>query len=243
MHLEKIRYFMVKKSDKQRVKKAEENLEAVEGALTRSEMWLEKNSKTLVIVIAAIVVVVLAFFAYHRFVQIPKTEQAQAEMFMAEKFFADSDYQKALDGDGNYAGFLEIADNYKSTKPGKLAAYYAGMSYLHLKDFDNAITYLQKFKGKDEFAAALAVGAIGDAYLEKGDVKKAISKYEEAAKMRTNAVTTPAFLLKAGLAYELDNNFNSALTVYQKIKKDFPDSNEAREVEKYISRVKARTGK
>ncbi|MDR0364922.1 MAG: tetratricopeptide repeat protein [Bacteroidales bacterium] len=231
---------MVKKSDKTRIKKAEENLEAVEGALTRSELWLEKNSKKLTIIVSAIVVIALGFFGYYRFIQQPRTERAQAEMFMAEKYFGESEYQKALDGDENYTGFLDVVDNYGNTKPGKLAAYYAGLCYLNLKEYDNAITYLKKFKGKDEFAAPMAEGAIGDAYLELGDRTNAIKQYEKAANIRNNDVTTPTFLLKAGLVYEMENKFTEAKKAYEKIRKEFPNSNESREVEKLIPRVEAK---
>lgn len=231
---------MVKKSDKKRIKKTEENLEAVESVLTRSEMWLEKNSKMLTIVVLAIVVVALGFFGYYRFIQQPRVERAQSEMFMAEKHFGESEYQKALDGDENHAGFLEIIDNYGSTKPGKLAAYYAGICYLNLKDWDNAITYLKKYNGKDEFLPAFAAGAIGDAYLELGDTKAALAQYEKAAGVRTNNVTTPTFLLKAGLVHEMGKNYAEAKKTYERIRKEYPNSNEAREVEKTIPRVEAK---
>jgi hypothetical protein len=37
----------------------------------------------------------------------------------------------------------------------------------------------------------------------------------------------------------LDNDLQAALDTYEKIGTDYPNSNEAREVEKYIARVKA----
>lgn len=230
---------MAKKSDKKRIKKTEENLEAVESVLTRSEMWLEKNSKALTIGVIIIVVIALGFFGYHRFIQQPRVERAQSEMFMAEKYFGESEYQKALDGDENHAGFLDIVDNYGGVKPGKLAAYYAGICYLNLKDYDNAIIYLKKYKGKDEFLPAFAAGAIGDAYLELGDLKTALSHYEKAASVRANNVTTPTFLLKVGLVHEMEKNYAEAKKAYERIRKEYPNSNESREVEKRIPRVEA----
>jgi tetratricopeptide (TPR) repeat protein len=230
---------MTKKSDKQRVKKTESNLGAVEGALTRSEMWFEKNSKQITIVIGIIVIVVLGFFGYYRFVHIPKIERAQNEMFMAQRFFEQSEYQKALDGDEKYAGFLEIVDSYGSTKPGKLAAYYVGICYLNLGEFEQAIKYLKKYNIDDAFVCIFAEGAIGAAYLELENFPEAIAHYKKAANMNPNDVTTPTFLFDLGKCYEMDNNSQEAVDGYEKIRTSYPNSNEAREVEKYIARVKA----
>jgi len=232
---------MAKKKDKQRVKKAAQNLEAVEGMLTRTEMWFEKNSKMITLVIGIVVVVVLGFFGYYRFIRLPNIENAQNEMFMAEKFFEQNEYQKALDGDEKYAGFLEIVDNYGSLKPGKLAAYYAGISYLNLGEFELAIKYLKKYNIKDAFLSVFAQGAIGDAQLELGNMSQAITQYKKAVTMNPNDVTTPTFLFKLGQCYEMNNNFQAAIDEYEKIRQNYPNSNEAREVEKYIARAKAKT--
>ena len=230
---------MTKKSDKKSKKQAESNFEAVEGALTRSEMWLERNSKKITIVVGIIVVVVLGYFGYVKFIQEPKEEKAQNEMFMAEKYFEQNEFQKALDGDEKYAGFLEIVDNYGSTRPGKLAAYYAGLSYLNLGEFEQAITYLKKYTTKDAFFSIFAEGAIGDANLELGRLQEAMTHYKKAANMNPNDVTTPTFLFKLGQCHEMENDLQEALNIYEKIRTDYPNSNEAREMEKYIERIKA----
>ena len=226
---------MAKKSKKQ----AESNFEAVEGALTRSEMWLERNSKKITIVVGIVVVVVLGYLGKIQLYDKPNTEEAQNKMFMAEKFFEQGDYQKALDGDEKYAGFLEIVNDYSSTKPGKLAAYYAGLSYLNLGEFEQAITYLKKYTTKDAFFSIFAEGAIGDANLELGRLQEAMTHYKKAAEMNPNDVTTPTFLFKLGQCQEMDNNLQEALNIYEKIRIDYPNSNEAREMEKYIERIKA----
>jgi tetratricopeptide (TPR) repeat protein len=230
---------MTKKSEKQKVKKAEHNLEAVEGVLTRTEMWFERNSKQITIVIGVVVIVVLGFFGYYRFIHLPNIEKAQSEMFMAEKYFEQNEYQKALEGDEKYAGFLEVVDNYGSTKSGKLAAYYAGICYLNMGEFEQAIKYLKKYTTKDALLCIFKEGAIGDAYLELGNLPEAMAQYKKAANMNSNDVTTPTFLFKLGQCYEMDNNFKTAIDTYEKIRITYPNSNEAREVEKYIARVKA----
>jgi predicted negative regulator of RcsB-dependent stress response len=198
---------MASKSKKQQVKKAEHNLEAVEGALTRTEMWFERNSKQITIVVGIIVLVVLGYFGYVKFIQDPKEKEAQEAMFVAERYFEQSEYQKALDGDEKDAGFSEIVDKYGSTKPGKLAAYYAGICCLNLGEYEQAITYLKKYNVKDAFFYTFKEGLLGDAYLELGDMPKAMAQYKKAAEMNPNDVKTRTFLFKLGQCNEMESNF------------------------------------
>lgn len=222
-----------------KVEKIEEQIIAVESALSRSERFLEENYKIVIGIIVGIIIVVLGVFGYIKYVKEPREREAQSQIFMAQRYFEVDSLNLALNGDGNALGFLAIADEYGSTKAGKLANYYAGISYLKLGDFDNAISYLEKFKSKDEIVSCMAIGAIGDAYLEKGDQDKALSQYEKAAKNKENTFTTPMFLMKAGLVYELKGQWKEALEIYQRIKKDYYRSFEAQEIDKYIARAEA----
>ena len=61
----------------------------------------------------------------------------------------------ALNGDGNYLGFLDIAKDYKLTKSGNLAIYSAGICYLHLGNYQEAIDYLNKYSKKDKVIGSL----------------------------------------------------------------------------------------
>ena len=84
----------------------------------------------------------------------------------------------------------------------------------------------------------MARGTLADAYMELGESSKAVSSYLAAAKMNKNDLTTPLFLMKAATAYEIMNDFKKALPLYEQIKKEFPSSVEAREIDKYITRAK-----
>ncbi len=77
---------------------------------------------------------------------------------------------------------------------------------------------------------------IGDCYMELNKVDNAISNYEKAAQ-NINEMTTPFVLFKLGLAYEVKKDNKKALESYKKIKTDFPSSQEAREIDKYIVRL------
>jgi tetratricopeptide (TPR) repeat protein len=159
-------------------------------------------------------------------------------MFMAERYLEMDSLNLALKGDGNYLGFLDIADNYKMTKAGNLAAYSAGICYLYLGNYNEAIKYLDKYKKKDQVIASIAIGATGDAYVELGDLEKGASKYEEAADYAENSFNTPVYLMKAANIYELQKKYDKALSLYERIQDKYPESTEGSTIDKYIARVK-----
>ena len=224
---------------KEKKVQANENLKEVEHALTTAELFFEKNAKIISIVFGAAVVVALLLLATHRFYTIPHESKAKEQIFTAEQYFEKDSFNLALNGDGNYPGVLDIIDNYGRTPAGKLARYYAGISYLHLGKYKEAINFLEDFKTNDLLLKPVSTGAIGDAYAELGNKEKALKYYEEAADMKANSFTTPIYLLKAGRMQESMGNKEKALAIYKTIKDKYGDSNEGRLVEKYIARLAA----
>lgn len=225
---------------KENVQKDEERLEQIETTLGKTEMFIEKHQKSIMIVIAAIIVVILAVFGFKKFVVEPREAAAQTAIFRAEQLFEIDDYATALNGDGNNAGFLDVINEYGSTKTGNLARYYAGICYLNTGDFNNAIKYLGEYKGKDQIVRPLAIGAMGDAYMELDNAAEAAKCYERAANETANSFTGPMFLMRAGLAYEMVENYKKALDMYKTIKAEYPNSNEGFNIDKYIAYVEAK---
>ena len=228
---------MAKKQDR-----TADGLGAVEEALSKTERFIEENQKLLSIIVGVIIVLVLGFFGYKKMYVAPRETEAKNQMFMAEKYFDSDSLDLALNGDGMYPGFLQIIDDYGVTRSANLAHYYTGIIYLNQGKFDDAITYLKKFKSSDQVASVMAKGAIGDAYMEKNNIAEAARYYVEAAELHSNDFTSPVFYMKAGKAYEVLGNKQDALKMYEKIKYDYPSSNESREIDKYISKVKGELG-
>ncbi len=224
---------MAKKSDN-----TEEKIQAVEEALSKSELFIEKNQKVLISILVVIALVILGYFGFQRFVLFPREKEAQSQMFMAEKYFEQDSLKLALNGDGQYPGFLQIIDDYGMTKSAKLAHYYAGIIYLNQGQYQSAIDHLNKFKTKNVMLAPMAKGAIGDAYMELGKTKEAAEQYLVAADTYKNDFTSPVFLQKAAWAYEVAGNKDAAIQQLEKIKTEYPRSAEARDVEKYLAKLK-----
>lgn len=214
---------------------------------SKSEMWILKNQKQLFLVLGGIVLIILGYLAYQKYIQGPKEKEAADELAFPKTYFEEAmSNEVALDSlltlglngtDGKY-GFVDISSEYSGTKAGNLANYYAGMSYLRLRNYPEAINYLEKFSSDDELLAPLAKGAIGDAFADINQPEEAYEYYMKAAELRENNFTTPIYLFKAGnTAMDLGKH-NDALKIFMRIKNDYPNSEEATDIDIYISKAK-----
>jgi tetratricopeptide (TPR) repeat protein len=222
---------------KKKVTSSPQGLENVEETLTRTEQYLEENYRTLLTGLAVIAVIAGIIWLGSIYLK-KRSSDAQSQMFQAERYFEIDSFALAINGDGNYLGFLDISQSYKMTRAANLAKYYAGICYLKLGEYEDAITHLESFKKRDNILAATATGAIGDAYVELGDMAKGADYYSQAAAFSSNEFLTPVFLMKEGQVYESLEQYSKALEVYQTILDKYPTSTEGSTIEKHIARVK-----
>lgn len=217
------------------VEEGDEVLVDVVEATEHAQDFLERNQKTILGVITALLLLGGAYFAYKYLVKEPKNVAAMEAIHQAQYQFARDSFALALENPGPDAeGFLDIIDNYSGTKVANLAKYYAGVSYLNLGSFDAAIEYLKEFSPADDVTPAMKFGAIGDALSEKGDMSGAISNYKKAASLGDNDLIAPYYLQKLGLLQLKEGDKAAALSAFQSIQSKYPKSDMAKSIEKYI---------
>ena len=232
------------KYNKKKEKKNElfESSEALAEKLSKSEQFVEKN-KTLVFgFLGAIMLVVAGYFIFNFYVT-NQNEEAQIEMFQAVYYFESDSLNKALNGDGNNIGFLDIIDNYGITKTANLAHFYSGAIYLTHGDFETAIEHLEKFSADDIAIQARTYCLLGDAKMELGNYNEAASLYLQATDNSPNAFMSPQYLEKAGLAYERLMNYESAGECYGKIVDSYTESTEFQNARKQKARLESLASK
>ncbi|MBQ6069751.1 MAG: tetratricopeptide repeat protein [Bacteroidales bacterium] len=218
----------------QKEQQEEKNLE-VSGIIAKTEQYIQNNKKKLTIICGVVVVVALAIWAYIALVAQPRQVRAAEDMYAAEQWFNQGEFEQALNGNDQYLGFSDIISEYRSTKSGNLARYYAGICQLNLGQYNEAIDLLKSYKGKDAFTGAEALMLIGDAYAELENNSEAAKYYEKAAAKAANFIIAPAALWKAGMMHIALGDNDAAVKAFQQIKDNYPESPEYGEADKYIA--------
>jgi TolA-binding protein len=213
-----------------------ENPEALKEKLEGAEHWLEANPKIVIGVAAVILLVIGGYFGF-QYYKDNQDKLAQKEMFQAVYYFEQDSLNLALNGDGNNLGFLAIIDEFGVTDAAKLANYYAGVAYLKQSKFSVARLYLEDFSSNDLLIQARAYSLIGDTYMEEEKYEDAAEYYNKAANFKPNKYFTPAYLMKAALAYEKLNQNDKARDVYDEIINRYWESAEYQNARKFKARL------
>jgi len=213
-----------------------EVFETLDTTANKTEEWVVKYQNIILSFIGLVAIGVLGYLGYNNFITEPKAKEAVSELNQAQYYFelavnsvnSDSLYRRALNGGEGKYGFLDIIDNYKGTPAAKLATYSAGMAYLNLKDYENAITYLDDFSADDVLLSALAKGAVGDAYAQLGQLDDAYAYYIKASEVSNNMYSTPKYLYKAAMLGAENGKIKQAISFLERIEKEYPKAEEAK---------------
>ena len=222
-----------------------EVFDSLDSTANKSEQWILKNQNIILTFIGVISLSVLSYLGYERFISDPNEKEAISELNKAQYFFelalvsneSDSLFKLALNGGEGKYGFLDIVKEYSGTKASNLANYSIGMSYLNLKEYDNAIIYLEKFKSDDILLKSISLGTIGDCFSELNQPDEAFEYYQKAFKHNENIYTTPKYLFKAALIGSEIGKYRSSIDFLNRIKDEFPDSYESSLVEVQLGRI------
>jgi tetratricopeptide (TPR) repeat protein len=205
--------------------------------LLQAEGFWKTNQKAILL---ALVVIVLAFggwYAYNEYVVTPKEEKAAEALYKVQDFFSKDSSNIVINGDNatGVKGALYVIKTYDGTKSANLAHYYAGISYLKLKDFANAIKHLKEFSTSAKQVQMTAYTALGHAYAESGKKDDAVDCYKKAGNTFTEDKDNSAenLSLAAGLLQTMNKN-KEALEIYKEIKSKYPNTQKGYEVDKYI---------
>ena len=221
---------------KQEIK--QEQVLNVEEAVSRSEAFINKNKKTVIIAAIGVAVLIAACMSVSIWVVKPREQKAAEALFAGEKYFQNGNYEAALNGDQEYAGFEAVSSEFKGTKAANLAKAYAGISLAKLGRYEEAIPMLKAFKGSDVMVAPSVLAALGNCYAQVGDDAQAAATLVKAAKKADNNLLSPAYLIQAGQIYEKLGKKSDALKAYTEIKTKYYGSMQAMDIDKYIERVK-----
>ncbi|MFS8082859.1 MAG: tetratricopeptide repeat protein [Ginsengibacter sp.] len=220
-----------------------------ETVVEKARSFWVANNKAIIYIATAVVLLFAAFVIYKYMYKIPRNEKANELVFVTQKYFNDfnntTDSSKALmatqvlNGDGINPGALKIINNYSGTDAANLCSYYAGACYLHLGQFAKAIQYLKKFDGNGATQIqSRAYGMMGDASAELNKNDDALDYYKKAANVNTkDEFTSSEYFFRAGLFAQSIGKKKDAIDLFMKVKTDFPQSEKAANIDRYLARL------
>ncbi len=230
---------MAKRKKIRKKKNQDEILLDITEVTGQAEDFFEKNQKPVMLGAILFVVLLGGYLAYQNFYKAPRQANAVEQMAEAEYQFERDSFGLALANPGNgYPGFADIVKQYSGTDASNAALYYAGISTLNRGEYDAAISYLEDFKASGELLPIMKQGTLGDAWSEKGDLEKGLNQYEKAVSTGNNELLTPYYLKKVAMLSEKLGKTDAARQAWERIKTDYPNSNEAREASKYLISLK-----
>jgi len=206
--------------------------------IAKAQDFWTRYQKQITAVLAVIVLAVGGWYGYKNFFQKPKAAKAVDAMFKAEEYYTMDSLQKALNGDGINWGFVRVIKEYGGTDAGNLARFYAGVSYLRLGDFNNAVKYLKEFSTSQKMVQARAYKLLGDAYSELGKNDDAISHYKKAAEhfSEDRYAAAESLFLAASFAEKIGKT-NEAIALYKEVIEKYPNTVSANESDKYLAKL------
>ncbi len=215
-----------------------EKHEEMNESLARVQGFWEKFQKPILIIVAALVIVIGGWYGYNEYIVKPKEEKAADVLFKAQQYFTMDSSNLVLNGDGQSKGVLFVINNYGGTKAANLCKYYAGVSYLKLGDFNNAVKYLKDFSTDAKQIQLMAYGCLGDAYSELNKKEEAVSSYKKAAAaFEEDESNSAEYLFRAALLEEAGGKTKEALDLYKELKEKFPKTEKGFQADKYIYRL------
>ena len=208
-------------------------------AYSKAEKFLDEKKQPVGIALGAIIVVILGTFYYYNMFLPPLQKAAAEDVFLAQKAFAVDSFDLAMYGGNGVIGFEEIIDEYGSTEIGNTSKYYMAVSLLNTGAYEDAIDYFKSYSANDHMTRSLKEGGIGDCLSQLGEYEDAITAYEKAANAYVNDFSTPIYLKKAGVHSEKIGDYSKAVKFYERISSQYPNSQEGRDIEKYLAHAQS----
>jgi tetratricopeptide (TPR) repeat protein len=207
----------------------------------KAQVWYDENKKRVSTVVGIVAVLAVALWFYSNNVR-ANDDRATAELARVFSFYDNGQYQIAINGipEKNVSGLQSIVDNYGSTKAGNIAKFYLANAYYNSQNYDKALAYFNDFGGSNNLLIEnSAIAGIGACYEAKGNFKKAAENYEKAALKDSDDPNAADNLVNAARNFGKSGDKDRAIELLKKVKKDYPTSTAARDVDRYIAEVSA----
>lgn len=223
---------------KKKITKRELKEDALISTYGKSLTFYEQNKRAISIgltSLAAVIVLIIVLVNNRN----ANNEKAAAELGKVLQLFDGNQFQQAIDGvpEQNITGLKSIVDNYGNSAAGESARFYLANAYYNLGQYDDALAQFDDYSPSDDVLAVSRFAGIASCYEAKGQHAEAGSNFEKAATKYADDVAAAENLAHAARNYVQAGNKEHALELYKKIKKDYPKSASARDIDKFIAQL------
>lgn len=194
--------------------------------------WASENRRSVIVTVSILIAVILvavlggviynnrsdaasaAFGAAMQDYQTPLAQPGQPAPPGVKTYASAADRAKAAN-----AQFLAVADKYSMTPDGKIARYFAGLTYAESGQNQAAEDTLKKVaSGFDSDLAGLAKLSLAQLYRQTGRDAQAVDLYNELAAKPTSTVPNGLPQLQLAELYESQGKPDAAKKIYAQLK-------------------------
>ena len=201
-----------------------------------ARQWIDANTKILSYVGIGIAGLIVIGFLWSKN-RSDSNEKATSMLAKVTQYDDEGRYDLAINGvpQEGTQGLQAIVDEHGNTKAGEIAKLYLANSYLALKNYDKALSTYDDISVSDKMITASAFAGMAACYEAKGDFIHAASNFEKAASINMTAMQAPENLQRSAVNYAAAGKKEKAIELLQMLKKEFPSSSYARDVDRFIA--------
>jgi len=201
-----------------------------------TRQWIEENTKILSYVAIGLIGVAVIGFLWSKN-RADSNEKATTMLAKVAPYYDGSRYDAAINGvpQEGIQGLQAIVDEHGSTQAGEIAKLYLANSYFAMKNYDKALEYYDDISARDKMITASAYAGMAACYEVKSDFSQAASYFEKAASKNMTLVQAPENLQRSAVNYAAAGKKEKAVEILQTLKKEFPFSSYARDVDRFIA--------
>ena len=198
--------------------------------------WIDENTKILSYVGIGLAGLMLIGFLWTKS-RADSNEKATVMLAKVTPYYDEGRYDLAINGipQEGTQGLQAVVDEHGSTQAGEIAKLYLANSYFALKNYDKALSTYNDISVHDKMITASAYAGMAACYEAKGDFNLAASYFEKAASKNMAAVQAPENLQRSATNYAAAGKKEKAIELLQTLKKEFPTSSYARDVDRFIA--------
>jgi tetratricopeptide (TPR) repeat protein len=198
--------------------------------------WIDENTRILSYVGLGLAGLIIVGFLWSKS-RADSNEKATTMLARVTPYYDEGRYDLAISGipQEGTQGLQAIVDEYGSTPAGEIAKLYLANSYFAIKNYDKALSTYEDISVSDKMITASAYAGIAACDEAKGDFSHAASYFEKAASKNISMVQAPENLQRSAANYAAAGKKEKAIELLQMLKKEYPSSSYARDVDRFIA--------